>query len=151
MLTYRDGNLFEDTADAIVNPINCMGVMGAGLALLYKQAYPANYDAYRARCLRREVKVGEMFVFKFKDRPNPRYIVNFPTKIHWRDGSKLDYIQVGLADLVRVVHAYELKSVALPRIGCGLGQLSWPVVNSLIKEYAEGLQNVDIRIYGEDV
>lgn len=141
MLVSADKDIFALEVDALVNPVNTVGIMGAGLAAQFKKRYPGNYDAYRRACKRGDLRVGSMFVFDLGMLSQPRYIVNFPTKAHWRDASQMAYIKNGLADLRRTVESYRIQSLALPMIGCGLGGLDWndvrPMIVSIFKELSE--------------
>jgi O-acetyl-ADP-ribose deacetylase (regulator of RNase III) len=120
MLTLMRGDLFSARVDAMVNPVNTHGVMGKGLALEFKKRYPQNFVAYKAAFERGELEVGRMFSVP-TGALEPRFIVNFPTKQHWRNPSKLEYVEHGLITLVGEIERLELKSVAIPALGCGLG------------------------------
>ena len=133
MVEFITGNLLEADADAFVNTVNTKGVMGKGVALQFKRAFPANYKAYRAACAAGEVKLGRMFVFDTGRLERPRYIINFPTKDHWRSRSRLGDIEAGLQDLRRVLTELAIESVALPPLGCGLGGLDWTKVRPHIE------------------
>lgn len=150
MLIFTSGNIFEAQADAHVNPVNCMGVMGKGLALEFKERFPQNYTAYKFDCQRKNVRVGEMHVCFIHEHGYPKYIINFPTKIHWKDRSQLSYIHAGLHALLRCIEELKLSSVALPRIGCGLGGLDWVFVKKEIQKILGNVPNVNIFVY-EDV
>jgi len=116
MIEEISGDLLKADADALVNTVNTVGVMGKGIALQFKQAFPANYEAYRRACQRGEVELGRMFVFP-TGQLRPRFIINFPTKQHWRSRSRLADIEVGLADLVRVIRERGIASLAVPPLG----------------------------------
>src|SRR5580658_7576492 len=103
MVEYVTGNLLQADAEALVNTVNTKGVMGKGVALQFKRAFPENYKAYRAACAAGQVRLGEMFVFDSGRMHHPRYIINFPTKDHWRSRSGLSDIEAGLVDLRRVL------------------------------------------------
>lgn len=118
-------------AEAIINPVNCVGVSGKGLALQFKESYPLNYRHYREACESGKLKIGRVHVFS-TGMENPKYIINFPTKNHWREKSKLEYIELGLEDLKKQILNRKIKSIALPKLGCGLGGLSWKDVKPLI-------------------
>ncbi len=133
MVEFVTGNLLEADADALVNTVNTEGVMGKGVALQFKRAFPANYKAYRAACAARDVKLGRMFVFDTGQLGRPRYIINFPTKGHWRSRSRLSDIDTGLQDLRRVLTELQIQSVAVPPLGCGLGGLRWSEVRPRIE------------------
>jgi O-acetyl-ADP-ribose deacetylase (regulator of RNase III) len=133
VVEFVTGNLLEADVDALVNTVNTKGVMGKGVALQFKRSFPANFQAYRAACAAGEVKLGRMFVFDSGRLERPRYIINFPTKDHWRSRSRLADIETGLADLRRVLSELEIESVALPPLGCGLGGLDWSDVRPRIE------------------
>src|ERR1035438_1894294 len=133
VVEFITGNLLEADADAFVITVNTKGVMGKGVALQFKRAFPANYKAYRAACAVGEVKLGRMFVFDTGRLERPRYIINFPTKDHWRSRSRLGDIEAGLQDLRRVLTELAIESVALPPLGCGLGGLDWTKVRPRIE------------------
>lgn len=127
------GNLLEADAEAIVNTVNCVGFMGRGIAAQFKRKYPANFTAYAAACERKEVVPGRMLVFETRRLTNPRFIVNFPTKRHWRGKSRIEDIEAGLQALVADVKRLGIKSIAIPPLGCGLGGLDWSEVSPLIE------------------
>lgn len=139
MVEFVTGNLLEADAEALVNTVNTKGVMGKGVALQFKRAFPENYKAYRAACAADRVKLGRMFVFDSGRMQRPRYIINFPTKDHWRSRSRLADIDAGLEDLRRVLVELEIESVALPPLGCGLGGLQWADVRPRIERALAGL------------
>jgi O-acetyl-ADP-ribose deacetylase (regulator of RNase III) len=134
MIEPGSGNLLLAEVDALVNTVNTVGVMGKGVALQFKQAYPENYKAYRAACERDEVVTGHMFVWDSGQLGPRRFILNFPTKKHWRAKSKIEDIRSGLRDLVRVIRELGIGSVAIPALGCGNGGLNWNDVRPLIEE-----------------
>jgi O-acetyl-ADP-ribose deacetylase (regulator of RNase III) len=141
------GNLLRDDAEALVNTVNTVGVAGKGIALQFRQAYPANYKAYAAACKRGEVVPGKMFVHPVDQLTNPRYIINFPTKRHWRARSRIEDIRTGLADLVRVIEELDLRSIAVPPLGCGNGGLEWDAVRPLILAALENLPNTRVILH----
>lgn len=147
MITEVRGNLLDADVDALVNTVNTAGVMGKGVALQLKQAFPANYQAYKRACERGEVVLGQMFVFDNGQLTRPRFIVNFPTKQHWRSRSRLSDIEAGLADLVRVIEGHEIKSIAIPALGCGNGGLDWADVEPRIEGALGAVPDVDVRLY----
>lgn len=146
MISYCQGDLLEADVDALVNAVNTVGVMGKGIALAFKTRFPANYQSYAATCQRGEVVTGRMFITETPALLGPRWIVNFPTKQHWRDPSRLEWVQTGLQDLRRFLLAEGVKSMALPALGAGLGGLSWPAVRAEIETALADLA-VDIRVY----
>jgi O-acetyl-ADP-ribose deacetylase (regulator of RNase III) len=128
------GNLLRADTEAVVNTVNCVGFMGRGIAAQFKRAYPENFRAYESACRRNEVVPGRMFVFEPKQLANPRFIVNFPTKRHWRGKSRIEDIEAGLDALVAEVKARGIRSIAIPPLGCGLGGLAWAEVRPLIEK-----------------
>ena len=147
VVVVEGGDLLQSGAEALVNPVNTVGVMGRGLAAQFKSAYPANYRAYRAACRSKGVRTGTMFVVELGVGLNPRWIINFPTKRHWRDPSRLADIDSGLEDLRRVVLEFGIASIAVPALGCGLGGLDWTDVEMLIQERLEGC-GASVSVYG---
>ena len=150
MIEYKRGNLFEEHADALVNTVNCVGVMGRGIALQFKNAFPDNYKAYAAACKKQEVVPGRMFVHATGTLTKPYFIINFPTKRHWRGKSSLKDIEAGLDDLVRVVQRLGISSIAVPPLGCGLGGLSWAAVRAAMEQRLSALTNVHILVFEPD-
>ena len=147
MLEYCKGNLLEAKVEALVNPVNCVGVMGKGLALAFKQAYPDNFYYYKMACSLGEVKVGQMFITANNSFLYPFYIINFPTKEHWKDPSKIEYVKDGLVALTKDIHRLQIKSIAIPALGCGLGGLEWKEVESLIISAFNPLPKVNVKLY----
>ena len=141
------GNLLEAQVEALVNPVNTTGVMGKGLALMFKKAFPENFQAYTGACKQKKVRTGRMFVTENKTPNGPRWIINFPTKQHWRSPSKLEWIVDGLADLHRVIHEHRIRSIALPALGAGYGGLDWNDVRPEIERALGDLSDVDILVY----
>ena len=122
--------------------------MGKGIALQFKKAFPDNFAAYQAACQRREVAVGKMFVFETGRLDGLRWIINFPTKKHWRHPSTMEYVRTGLADLVRVTKEIGIRSLALPALGCGNGGLAWASVRDAIESASSELPGVEILVFG---
>lgn len=147
MITYTTGDVLRNEAEALVNTVNCVGVMGRGIALQFKKAYPDNFKAYAAACKHGDVQPGTMFVYSTHGMFNPRYIINFPTKRHWRGKSRLEDIESGLKDLVRVVRENSIGSLAIPPLGCGLGGLDWNEVKARIEDALAPLSDVRITVY----
>ncbi len=141
------GDMFATEADALVNTVNTVGVMGKGVALQSKRVFPDNYKAYVRACERGELEVGKVFVFDRATLENPRYIINFPTKRHWRGRSRIEYIRTGLEDLVRQIRDYDIHSIAVPPLGCGYGGLDWDEVRTLIEEASDRLPGVEFLVY----
>lgn len=147
MISITDGNIIEAKAEALVNTVNCVGYMGKGIALQFKQAYPENFEAYAKACRSDDTKPGKMFVFETGRMFNPRYIINFPTKRHWRGRSRLEDIESGLTALIQDVKKLNIKSIAVPPLGCGLGGLQWSVVRPMIEKAFSELSNVNVHLY----
>jgi O-acetyl-ADP-ribose deacetylase (regulator of RNase III) len=147
MMKFTQGNLLETPVEALVNTVNTVGVMGKGIALMFKEAFPANFHAYEDACKRHEVKIGRMFVTETGALSGPRWIINFPTKKHWRQPSKLEWITEGLDDLKTVIQQNHIHSVALPPLGCGNGGLNWSQVRQQVEHVLGDLESVDVVIY----
>ena len=145
-IEIRTGDIFKADADAIVNTVNCVGIMGRGIALQFKNAYPANFKAYKAACDAERVQPGRMFVFE-TGKFTPRYIVNFPTKRHWKGKSRIEDIEAGLAALAREISDRGIKSVAIPPLGAGLGGLDWDDVLPRIKAALQNIPGVNVIIF----
>lgn len=150
MLRIVHGNLLESKAEALVNTVNTVGVMGKGIALQFKRAFPANYKAYERAVKRGEVNLGQVFVYHTGSLESPRFILNFPTKRHWRSKSRLEDIEKGLADLRDVLIKYDIKSVAVPPLGCGQGGLRWSDVRPRIEQALRDLPDVDVQLYAPE-
>lgn len=136
------GDLLQSDSQALVNTINCVGVMGKGIALSFKKTFPDNFKQYRKACEEHRVVIGKMFVTSESNQ----IIINFPTKEHWRNPSQLKWIDDGLNDLLNVIDYFKIHSLSLPRLGCSNGGLSWSVVRPLIYEKLKHVQ-CDIKIY----
>lgn len=147
MIEQTSGNILEADVEALVNTVNCVGVMGKGIALQFKQAYPDNFDAYAVACRAGEVQPGRMFITRTGNLFNPRYIINFPTKRHWRSKSRLEDIEVGLQALVADVQRLGIRSIAVPPLGCGNGGLDWNDVRPRIEAAFSALPNVRVLLY----
>lgn len=147
MIEIRSGNLLLADAEALVNTVNCVGVMGKGIALQFKQAFPDNYDFYRDACTKDLVKPGAMLTYETGSMVNPRVIINFPTKRHWKGKSKLEDIEKGLSALKSEVRRLGIKSIAIPPLGCGNGGLEWEQVRPLIVETFMELPDVRVLLY----
>lgn len=150
MIEYKTGDLLAEPAEALVNAVNCVGVMGRGVALQFKNAFPENFQAYELRCRRGGMRPGEMFVFELQRAAGPRYIINFPTKRHWRGKSRMADIEAGLRALAEEIRAREIRSIALPPLGCGLGGLDWPEVRARMQTALENLPEVRIAVFEPD-
>ena len=143
ILNIAKGNLLEASTDALVNTVNCVGVMGKGIALQFKRRYPEMYSDYRRACERGDVEIGKMHVFEVDQLSGPKFIINFPTKQHWKGNSSLEWIREGLVDLVRRIEILGITSIAIPPLGSGNGGLDWAEVEPLIRE---ALATTDVRV-----
>lgn len=139
------GNLITAEADALVNTVNTEGVMGKGLALQFKKAFPDAFAEYERACKEGSVTIGQMHVVRRLS--SPRFIINFPTKKHWRNPSKLEYIEAGLKDLVAKVRDLEIASIAVPPLGCGNGGLEWSDVKPRIVDAFSKVPNVRVVLF----
>src|ERR1035441_4371826 len=142
MIEFRSGDILKDESEALVNTVNCVGIMGRGIALQFKDAYPDNFKSYAAACKVGEVKPGRMLVFETGRLSPPRYIINFPTKRHWRGKSRIEDIETGLKALVDEIHNRGIRSIAIPPLGSGLGGLDWAAVKPRIEEAVKTLADV---------
>jgi len=142
VIELRQGNLLDADVDALVNTVNTVGVMGKGVALQFKRKYPDNFRAYEQACKAGQVEIGKMLTFDRGEHARPRFILNFPTKKHWRQPSKLDYIDAGLVDLVNEVRRLGITSIAVPALGCSNGGLAWSDVKPRITKAFEALPDV---------
>ncbi|KAA5595717.1 type II toxin-antitoxin system antitoxin DNA ADP-ribosyl glycohydrolase DarG [Blastochloris sulfoviridis] len=147
MIEFRTGDILTADAEAIVNTVNCVGIMGRGIALQFKNAYPANFKAYEAACAREDVRPGKMFVFETGTFTNPKYIINFPTKRHWRGKSRIEDVESGLRALVEEIRTRGIRSIAIPPLGSGLGGLNWADVRPRIVEALHGLHDLQVIIF----
>lgn len=146
MVELKRGNLLEADVEALVNTVNCVGVMGKGIALQFKQAFPDNFHQYERACHSHSVVPGRMFVVR-TGLMNPKYIINFPTKRHWKGKAKLDDIRAGLHALIAEVNRLKLSSIAVPPLGCGNGGLDWGTVRPLIERAFAELPNVHVLLF----
>lgn len=148
MIRLMQGDLLrQDDVDAIVNTVNCVGVMGKGIALQFKNKWPENFARYAGACKAGEVRTGRMFVYDAGGLVKPHYIINFPTKEHWRGASKPEFIREGLTDLIAQVRRLKIRSIAIPPLGCGNGGLEWSDVRPMIESAFESLPDVDVRLF----
>jgi O-acetyl-ADP-ribose deacetylase (regulator of RNase III) len=146
-VNLTNGDLLQQDVDAIVNTVNTVGIMGKGIALQFKQKWPENFKAYAKACKAGEVQPGKMFIYDAGGLLKPRYIINFPTKRHWRGKSQIEDIDAGLKDLVRDVKELGIRSIALPPLGCGNGGLDWEDVRPRIERAFAALPEVDVRLF----
>lgn len=131
---FVEANIFDLKVDALVNPVNCVGVMGKGLALEFKNRFPNNFTAYAERCKEGLLKPGTVFTYHEKNLIQNVIIFNFPTKNHWKDPSQMEYITSGLVSLIKEINIHQPKTIAIPALGCGLGGLPWTHVQSVLME-----------------
>lgn len=138
------GNIFNSSCEFLVNPVNCVGVMGKGLALEFKNKYPLNFEIYKKACDNASFNIGNLLIVPVDNK----FIVNFPTKKHWRNKSDLEFIKIGLEELKVAIKEFNIKSIALPKLGCGLGGLDWNEVFDLIKDFHNSIvDNVLVQIF----
>ena len=147
MIKFLSGSPLDAPVEAVVNTVNTVGVMGKGIALMFKEAFPENFRAYEAACKRKEVRVGHMFVTENLALCGPRWILNFPTKQHWRQPSRMEWITAGLRDLRGVVEENNIRSIALPALGCGNGGLDWSEVRPEIEQSLAEMNDVDVLVF----
>ena len=147
MIIYLKGDLLDCDAEVLVNAVNTVGVMGKGIALRFKERFPDNLKAYQLACRDHKVKVGKVFNTMTGYDHNPKCIVNFPTKEHWRDPSQLQWIVDGVSDLIEFVVRNNIKSIAIPALGCGLGGLKWDQVKQVIEDRFDGIEGVTVLLY----
>ena len=138
------GNIFNSSCEFLVNPVNCVGVMGKGLALEFKNKYPLNFEIYKKACDNASLNIGNLLIVPVDNK----FIVNFPTKKHWRNKSDLEFIKIGLEELKVAIKDFNIKSIALPKLGCGLGGLDWNEVFDLIKDFHNSIvDNVLVQVF----
>jgi O-acetyl-ADP-ribose deacetylase (regulator of RNase III) len=147
MIEFRTGDIFRADAEALVNAVNCVGIMGRGIALQFKNDFPENFKAYEAASKREEVQPGKMFVFETGTFTNPKFIINFPTKRHWRGKSRMEDIDSGLKALVDEIRKRGIRSIAIPALGSGLGGLNWDDVRPRIEAALRGIENLHVIIF----
>lgn len=150
MLEYKTGDILQADVEALVNTVNCVGIMGRGIALQFREAFPANFKAYEAACRREEVQPGSMFVFETGWLTNPKYIINFPTKRHWRGKSRIEDIESGLVALRTEIIKRRIQSIAIPPLGSGLGGLNWADVRPRIERALADLHDVRVVVFEPD-
>ena len=143
-INYVQGDLLKSDAEALVNTVNCVGVMGKGIALKFKKQYPNMFNSYRSVCYNKKLIPGHLHYFKEKNK----IIINFPTKNNWRNPSKIEYVKDGLISLIKLIKNLNLKSIAIPMLGCGNGGLDWKEVNTLIiNTLTPSLRDTDLTVY----
>jgi len=147
MIEFRTGNILTADVQALVNTVNCVGIMGRGIALQFKNRFPENFKSYVAACKREEIQPGRMFVFETHTLTNPKFIINFPTKRHWRGKSRIEDIDAGLTALVEVIRNRNIHSIAIPPLGSGLGGLNWNDVRPRIEAAVRGINDLSVIIF----
>ena len=147
MIEYAQGNLLESEVEAQVNTVNTVGIMGAGIALQFKQKYPDCFYHYQIVCKQGHLNIGSMFVYPTPAGSIPKYIINFPTKKHWKNPSEIEWIEEGLDCLKYTIQLYNIKSIAIPALGCQNGGLSWTEIKPLIEKHMKELSDVKVIIY----
>lgn len=147
MIEFKTGDILRADVEALVNTVNCVGIMGRGIALQFKNDFPENFKAYEAACAREEVQPGKMFVFETRTLTNPKFIINFPTKRHWRGKSRMEDIDSGLKALVEEIRTRGIRSIAIPPLGSGLGGLNWADVRPRIVEALRGLNDLQVIVF----
>ncbi len=147
MIEFTTGDILRADAEALVNTVNCVGIMGRGVALQFRNAFPANFKAYEAACAREEVQPGKMFVFETRELTGPKFIINFPTKRHWRGKSRMEDIDSGLKALVEEVRNRGIRSIAIPPLGSGLGGLNWADVRPRIEAALRGVNDLRVIVF----
>ncbi|SEL62697.1 O-acetyl-ADP-ribose deacetylase (regulator of RNase III), contains Macro domain [Chitinophaga rupis] len=139
--------MLQANVEALVNTVNTVGVMGKGIALQFKERFPENYKLYKKAAEEKKLETGKVLIIPTNRMDDVKWIINFPTKKHWRNPSKLEYITSGLDDLVKVINEYQIKSIAVPPLGCGNGGLDWKEIKPIIERKLSKLNDVDIQVY----
>jgi O-acetyl-ADP-ribose deacetylase (regulator of RNase III) len=147
MIEFRQGDILSADVEVLVNTVNCVGIMGRGIALQFRHAFPDNFRAYEVACKRGEVQPGRMFVFDTHQLTNPRYIINFPTKRHWRGKSRLADIKAGLPALVAEIKRLQIRSIAIPPLASGLGGIDWNQIRPLIVQALAELRDLNAIVF----
>lgn len=147
MVSFKQGNLLDARVEAVVNTVNTVGVMGKGIALMFKERFPENFSAYVRACKSGHIRPGRMFVTEDANLFGRQCVINFPTKQHWRGRTRVEWIEDGLQDLVRIIKEKQIRSIAIPPLGCGNGGLDWKDVRPLITRALDGIDGIDVLIY----
>lgn len=147
MVDFVKGNVLDAEVEALVNAVNTVGVMGKGIALMFKERFPGNFAEYAIACKKGEVRIGKVFATGNNELFGPAWILNFPTKTHWRAKSRLEWIEEGLRDLVRVIGEKKIRSIAIPPLGCGNGGLQWSEVRPLIISALSSVDGLRAVVY----
>lgn len=147
MIYYKTGNLLESKAEALINTVNTIGVMGKGIALQFKNVFPHNFKVYYKACKDKEVKIGKLLIVEDESLlSGKKFIINFPTKTTWRKPSEYDYIERGLVDLIKIIKKHNISSIAIPPLGAGNGGLKWEKVKAILEKYLKDI-DCDVFIY----
>lgn len=147
MIEFTTGDILRADVEALVNTVNCVGIMGRGVALQFKNAYPENFRAYEAACKRKEVRPGKMFVFERRELTGPKFIINFPTKRHWKGKSRMEDIDAGLTALTAEIRSRSIRSIAIPPLGSGLGGLNWSDVRPRIEAALRAIDDLRVIVF----
>nr|WP_320010547.1 macro domain-containing protein [uncultured Desulfobulbus sp.] len=147
MIRYVKGNLLKSKVEALVNTVNTVGVMGKGIALMFKEAFPDNFIHYERACKEERVQVGNLFIHENVKLFGPKWIVNFPTKKHWRNRAKVEWVTAGLKELRKFILENQVKSIAIPPLGCGNGGLDWQLVRKEIENNLSDISGVEILVF----
>lgn len=149
MIEEHTGNLLEAPVDALVNAVNTVGIVGKGIASQFQEKYPANFEAYQEACKSGELEIGRLLITEISNanKGEPRFVINFPTKKHWRGAAQMSYVEKGLQDLVQVIKANDIYSVAIPALGCGNGGLDWQVVRPMMIDTFSRVARVKFLLY----
>ncbi len=151
MIKETAGDLLEAETEAIVNAVNCVGVMGKGIAWQFRRKFSENYfKDYKRACQSGDLRIGKVHVYSLNAENDPRFIVNFPTKNHWREKSRFEDIESGLESLAKAIEEYGIGSIAMPALGCGLGGLDWKDVKPLIETAFLKIPKVQLLLYSPD-
>lgn len=151
MIRFQKGNILKANAEALINTVNTVGIMGKGIALQFKEAFPENFKLYKQAADKKELHTGKMFITTINRFDGVKYLINFPTKQEWFKPSSYKYIEEGLEDLVNIIQQYQIKSIAIPPLGCGNGGLDWEKVKAMILLSLEAIPNLDVLIYEPDM
>ena len=138
-----NGNLFESQCQTLVNTVNCVGIMGKGIALEFKKLYPKMFEQYRIYCKQGLLDIGKLYLWKEENN----WVLNFPTKIDWRNPSKYEWIEKGLQKFVIIYKEKGITSIAFPMLGCNNGKLDKNIVLPMMKKYLEKCDDLDVEIY----
>lgn len=148
MIKYLTGNLFDSKAEALVNTVNTVGVMGKGIALQFKKLFPNNFKIYKDKCDKKDFNIGQLIVVKDQNIiTGEKIIINFPTKKHWKNPSEYEYIEQGIDELIKIIQEYQIKSIAIPPLGSGNGGLQWFKVKEIINDKLSNIENCEVFVY----